>query len=183
MPHKHFIKVLCRGFIYTCTVIFSFNINHAENISVGIEMISFFKTVAQIFSKTTSYKNVDKIEILSTIPSTINLFRTDIVSPASKYNYRHNLQWSLITWKGTNSLINVVVSNYLEKKNESFICEKMQTVNMQKIISSWWINVNFLQNIFETKENERDCFCYGVGINYSKMSIYVGEKYIKSKNG
>ena len=166
-------------------LLLSCNITNAhQNISLGCEWKYLFNTVRQIFDKNTHYGGEFKKEILNTIPMTYKIFTRYPVT-SNKYNYKHNLQWHLISWKENKHLLNVAVANYLEEKNEG--CIKKEFTNFQtythKIISSWWINIGVMYNLLEDKRDERrDCFCYGLGVNYSKMSIYYKEGEQSKKN-
>ena len=153
--------------------LFSCNITNAhQNISLGCEWKYLFNTIRQIFDKNTCYGGKLKWDLLNTIPMTYKILTRYPVT-GKGYNYKHNLQWHLISWKKNKPLLNIAIANYLEEKNEGDIdVKEVKTISTHKIISSWWINIGVMYNLLEDKRDERrDCFCYGLGVNYSKMSI------------
>lgn len=176
MLNEHTIKKITNVFSICIIVFTSCNITNAhQNISLGFEWKYLFNTVRQIFDKNTFYGGKFKREIFNTIPMTYKIFTSYLVTNKG-YNYKHNLQWHLISWKENKHLLNVAVASYLEEKNEKCIKKEAKSIPTHKIISSWWINIGVMYNLLEDKRDERrDCFCYGLGVNYSKMSIYYKE--------
>lgn len=176
MINEYTIKNFTKVFSICIIVLTSCNITNAhQNISLGCEWKYLFNTVRQIFDKNTHYGGKFKKEILNTIPMTYKIFTRYPVTN-NNYNFKHNLQWHLISWKENKHLLNVAVANYLEEKNETCISKEVKSLHTHKIISSLWINIGVMYNLLEDKRDERrDCFCYGLGVNYSKMSIYYKE--------
>lgn len=161
----------------------------------GINAISTFFSTKQIFNEETNYKiSNNKAEwkgnlknIILSLPLSYKLFYKHKFIVANVFSHDFRYHFSFFISKQREYIVDVNVANMLTNKMKEVIDEDQSEGVSSLGISSFWLNIKLLHNLLSNNSDRYNFFCYGFGINISKISsIYIDDtnaylKKLKSK--